>query len=280
LTNVFIFGDSFSAEVAGSLSQTPWANILKDQYHYTVINHALGGSSTEYSLHKLIETVGSGAIKDNDVVVFQTSTMGRLHFKYQLNKRPDTAWMYCRDIDSSAAEQHKWYVENQENIFWYLENLPEEWPKINHLGMVNFVKSWALSRPHVTVILLQLIDVHRITSTSPELRSMPPIESEKNFLVPPIDLYQLSINESGLTFWEFTEYLNWDIRQNHLTWTNRALLAENVKKCIDLKIVDHFTYDSFKKNIIKQITSYGDWLYYNQLGIIDGSAPDQKIWKK
>ena len=276
---VFIFGCSYSAQQHSV--QRSWGQILQDDYGYEVSNYAIGGSGTDFATWKLFECISQNSISPEDIVIFQTSSFGRMNLQYQIYEKPATAVKYINEPETwSTDTDFVWFYENSDHIKWYLANRCWDLELVRHIAFLQLVKAWALANPEILVIALQLDVLHHNQNIGSLALSTPKPFSENNFLIPDIGLYPISIMESGLTYEQFTEFTNWDIRLNHLSLPNRLKLAEVLDQAIKTRDVSQITYDCFHKNIIGCIKNSEDLKKYVDQGALEDHVVSPDLWKK
>jgi hypothetical protein len=248
-----IYGDSFGAPSAADTKC--WADILAAKLNVPVVNKAISGSGTEYSIKQLISDVS--IIEDNDIVIFVTSTPGRLHFQKQISD-PHTASLYLRD---PVGKQHQWYWDNKKHIEWWMVNADQRLLDLNHEAYLHLIKDIAVSKPNATFIILANSD-HRV--------HIPSIEP-KNFLRCDTYLHEISSREMAdpaNTYFKWTEHTTYDLRVNHLTIPNLNTLANLLEESITTLSVDNITYDKFKSRFLVPVRVKKEYLDYVEQGYL------------
>ena len=186
MSSLFVYGDSYaSSENDGCPA---WADILGHRLRVTVHNRAVSGSSTEHAMKCFIKDHNENLINDNDIVIFVTSTPGRLHFQFQCD-RPETASQYWHYVDTKDPK-HLWYKENKQYIEWYLLNFDCRINAINHEGYLHILKNYAESNPTRKVIVLANSDHNFLDNVT-----MPIGNTPSNFLRPSVFLNTISKHE-------------------------------------------------------------------------------------
>jgi hypothetical protein len=99
---------------------------------------------------------------------------------------------------------------------------------------------------------------------------IPNIVHPANFLIPPIQLNEIALNEiiGRNNYADFVECTGYDPRINHLTIPNLEILTELVYETINTHSIEHFTIDKFKTNLIKKITNKEQYLEYVDQGCL------------
>lgn len=259
MKRIVIFGDSYCA--TDSRLRETWPRMIANTYRYEVVNFAVHGSSTEYSLRNFIDFIKNGSLRPDDIIIFQTSTLGRLDFSYQ-DSHPKTATQYEPwNATHLKGDEHSWYYENKDYIKWFVVNRNDRSLHLQQTAYLHLVKSFAEANPSNIVILLKNTDVHDYT--------IPFTNFPCNMFVPDVDLDKISTNETGCHILEFTKYTTYDVRENHLTLPNRQKLADLIIQVIENNTIENFTYDSFAKNIIKPIKNRDDYDHYVALGLLE-----------
>jgi hypothetical protein len=262
-----IYGDSFaSADENSFLVSAGWGNMLGELMNIPVQNNAVSGSSTEYSIQTFIKDVSTGVINDNDIIIFVPSSIGRLYFSHQLQKRPETASLYLSD-PKDYGESHDWYYRNKDHIEWWMVNNDRAMHGITFESYIQLLKNFAISKPLCTVIVLPTFDNGYYTQDI--FNNVPP----RNFLRANIFLKHISEAEVICDNNQF-DYIWWreftiiDPRSNHLTNTNLSILANLLVNSINSLSIDNITYDKFKSKNINKITTKEQYLKYITDGLL------------
>lgn len=256
---IIIFGDSYCADKMSP--NFAWSSLIAATNNYEIVNFAFNGSSTEYSLRNFINFIKDKSIRPDDIIIFQTSTIGRLDFMYQ-EKHPGTATQYQPwNAPFLPAGDHSWYHDNKEYIKWYVANRNLDSSVLQQTSYLHLIKSFAENNPTNTVILFKNTDHHDYT--------IPFNNFPTNMFVPNMDLRVLSQLEAGCDESTFTKHTLYDLRVNHLTLINRRKLVELIIEAIENRTIENFTYDSFAENIIQPLKSKKDYDYYVSLGIME-----------
>lgn len=262
---IIIFGDSYSAEEPG----LSWTKLLAEKDDCQYINFAVNGSSTEYAISKFMQFVRTEIIEPDDVIIFQFSTKGRIHFMHQL-ERPGTAAQYQLEPKfHNVNEDHAWYNFSRQHIKWYLANRDQDLLLIQHTSYLHLLKTFAENNPTNPVIILKLDD-YFFDNTIP-ISSRP-----DNLFIVDLELYKISQLESfGVDHFEFIKNTIADVRANHMTLPNRHIFASMLLDIIKNRTTEHCTYDLFQKDIMRPIKNKQDYIEYVNTGILeDRSLPD------
>jgi hypothetical protein len=243
-----IYGDSYAAPRIGC-----WANILANKLKIPEINKAVEGSSTEYAIKCFFQDLFSDNIGYNDIIIFVTSTPGRLHFEFQ-NQNPGSAVQYLR----AASKEDHWYWENKDHLEWYLVNQDMNLNSINHESYIKFIKDVAWNRPDNLFIILSnsnsRIDTTRLDKINPPnfLRSYTYLNTVSENEIIDADLHNV--------YQDFVSYTGHDPRSNHLSVPNLEILSELLYYSIKRLTVSNITYEKFKTQILKKIRKKQDWV--------------------
>lgn len=266
MRKLYVFGDSFAAPNNESSS---WAQLLADRLKIPkFMNFGINGSSSEYAMHKFHQTISEENVSDSIIIVL-LSTIGRLDLEFQI-ERPETAVIYLNSnpmdpINIVAGSKHEWYRENKKHIEWLCVNSNRRTAYLNRECYIHALKNYAESDPGNMVIVLQnSLQSNGIPSFIP--RGILP----SNFIAPEIDIDIVSKAEiiNYNSYHEFVKYTGWDPRINHLTNPNLEIMAESLYQMILTRDINKLQYDSFRKNIIKQIKNQQQLDEYITAGIL------------
>jgi hypothetical protein len=261
MKHIRVYGDSFAAKTLAE--GRCWPELLGQELDLPVIMNAVSGSSTEYAIKKLISDIQS--IED-DIVIFVTSTPGRLHFAYQHDSRPETAAQYLKGDLLSNGKDHEWYYQNKKHIEWWMVNSDNQMNRINHEAYLHLLRSIARSKPNSIFIVLPNSDHHM---------HIDPVSNPPNFLITQTYLNRISQHE---LVDEYPEYRDWiryskyDFRINHLSSPNLRILTNLVLDAIKSGDMSNITYDKFNHRFLSPITSVADYLKYVELGYLTYSS--------
>lgn len=265
MKHIRVYGDSFAAKtLAEGLC---WPELLGQQLDLPVVINAVSGSGTEYAIKRLILDIDN--IKD-DIVIFVTSTPGRLHFKHQHDNRPETASQYLHGDLLSNGKDHQWYYQNKSHIEWWLVNSDNEINRINHEAYLHLLRSIARSKPSSTFIVLPNSD-HKLHVSA--------VDDPPNFLITKTYLNRVSQNELVTEFPEYRDWIRYskfDFRINHLSNPNLKILTNLVFDAIKSGDMSNITYDKFKTHFLSPMTSVDDYLRYVELGYLSYSPWAQR----
>lgn len=250
-----IYGDSFAAHRP---SFPGWVEFLNDRLGTDQVNWAVSGSSTEFSMKKFLEDVTHNILQPNDIVIFVTSTPGRLHLSFQNNIRPETASGYLHGLHTNMGQDDSWYFQNKHHIEWLLVNQDLRLLAINHEAYVHLIKSVAHANPDITFMLLANTDhdFHIKGADNPP-----------NFLTSNTYLNVISTCEyinPNHNYRDWAAHTKWDLRQNHLSNPNLKILADILFEAIQEKNLDNFTYDQFKTRFLDPVYTKSQYDNYVQ----------------
>jgi hypothetical protein len=256
-----IYGDSFADSQTGS-----WTTILAELLGIPIVNKAISGSSTEYSVYTFINDVNKGIIGDKDIIVFVPSSTGRLYFSHQLDHAPRTASLYMHKTEN-FDKTHEWFWENKDHIEWWMVNNSTKMQSITFESYIQLLKNFAFSKPSSIMVVLQAFN----NGYSRDIfNNVPP----HNFLRPDIYIGDVSRAETDqhpsryFKYGDWIEFIKNDPRTNHLTIPNLNILANLLCTSIKNLNADNITYDKFHVNNINKITSKKQYLQYVNDGIL------------
>jgi hypothetical protein len=266
MAKLFVYGCSFSDEY---LCQG-WPTMLRKQLGMELQNAAVGSGSSENAMIRFQESVRRDEIQDGDIVIMQLTTVGRLHLRYQ-RQFPATASQFLHDMRSDHPH-HVWYKQHQSNLEWYLLNRDDKLLALNREAYIHVMLSYAQSFPNRTVVLLQ---------NSMPLAAFPLFRAPTNFLMPQLDLQQISEAEivdlyarGGWHWW--CQHTFCDFRDMHLTVPNLQTLADQLYRAIQTHSVEDLTADKFLANVcVDRIDSADRYLEYVDRGLI--AHADRKV---
>jgi hypothetical protein len=267
MTKLWVYGDSFAdTNKAGQPPvHTGWARILSEKLGIPLNNRAISGSSTEYAIKSFIEDVNKNYIGNNDIVIVVTSSLGRLHFSYQLNEHPASASVYLKQ--SPPHFNQDWYQKNKNHIEWWMINNNHTMQSITFESYAQLLKNFANSKPNCTVVLLPAFDYGYNKDIFNDI-------SPKNFLRSKTYLTEISKSETEMKNKEYFNYDYWceyikiDPRNNHLTNPNLTILANLLDESIQNLAIDNITYDKFQSNNVERITSREQYIKYTSSGVL------------
>jgi hypothetical protein len=263
---IYAYGDSYIAS-GWNHYQGPdlpilefdgWTQILAKNLKVELHNRGVSGGSTENAMLQFTDDVRNSEFDSGDVILFQASTAGRLHFLFQ-KERPETASVYLHDVDVNDP-RHVWYRENKQYIKWYIQNYDNRLNILNHTCYLHTLINFARSRPDLTVVLLSNSE-HEPAVSLPNLPD--------NCLSVDTYLNTISRNE-----WISCDYNSWvkftkyDIRINHLSLRNLNTLAKLLEESLATRRTDNFSYDCFDKQIFTPVRSKDDYYGYVARGLI------------
>jgi hypothetical protein len=259
-----VYGDSFADSRAAAAG---WVKILSEKLDIALKNNAMSSSSTEYSFKLFMDDVQNNVIGDTDIIIFVTSSLGRLYFSYQQHKNPESAALFLRPPSPNIKQDWSWYHENKNHIEWWMLNNDRDTQSNSFEAYLQVLKVFAISRPACTVIVLPAFEYNY--SEDPFQETCP-----RNFLRPSVILMNISKAEIGFKHHEtmdypwFTQFIKFDPRVNHLTNPNLNILAELLAESIETLSVTNITYDKFQSNNITQIEYKDQYMNYLKSNII------------
>lgn len=250
-----VYGDSYAVK---SLDSLCWPELLSERLGIPLINQAVGGSSTEFSMINIDNDIDNNIIGDNDIICFVMTTYGRVNLRYVTDNVPNKASNYLHDLE--ANNKDPWIRDNKKFVDWYLVNRDDRLLRINQQSYIHYLIDYASSKPNVTFILLKNL------SFEERLPYMLP----QNFLMPDIYLGKISRDEIR-NFNSDDEYranLKFDPRSNHLTEPNLKILVNLIVQSIQELTVNNFKYECFQSKILDKTINLNQYLNYVNLGIL------------
>jgi hypothetical protein len=237
-----------------------WAQILAKKLGYELLNRGISGGSTENAMMKFADDIKVNQFESGDVILFQTSTPGRLHLEFQ-KTRPETASKYLHEVDVTQPH-NAWYRENQRYIRWYIENFDVNVAQLNHVCYQHTIINFALSRPDLKIVLLSNAD-------QDEYEHIKLPEPSQNCIIVPTELNRISKNELiDCTYNDWISFTKYDARINHLSNPNLNTLVQLVFESLNTGRTDHFTYERFQQRMFSPILSQADYSRYAEQGLI------------
>jgi hypothetical protein len=265
---IYAYGDSYIAngwhpfQVPGlpTLYFDGWTQILAKNLNVELHNRGVSGGSTENAILKFADDVRNSEFNSGDVILFQTSTPGRLHLEFQ-KERPETASVYLHEVDITQP-RHAWYRENQRYIRWYIENFDVNVAQLNHVCYQHTIINFARSRPDLKIVLLS-------NSHQDEYEHIKLPEPSENCIIVPVELDRVAKNEwIDCTYNEWISFTRFDARINHLSNPNLNTMAQLISESLTTGSTDNFTYDKFQQRIFSPIRSREDYYRYAEQGLI------------
>lgn len=258
MPKIYVYGDSY---VASNEYEVGWVTRLAEKLNKTVVNKGISGSSTEYAIEEFTNDVELSAFLDGDIIIFCTSTPGRLNLMYQ-RTNPGTGSRFLHNGPDSL-EETRWFYKNRRGLQWYIANRNLREAAINHESYIHLLKSFADNNPTIKIILL---------SNSDHMCHIPLKIHNSNFIRPDIYLNTISSNEiiGRLSYDEWTSSgLRFiDPRINHLSTKNQSILIDLMIEALSTGNTSGFTYDKFLSDIFEPISSKEQYLSYIHQGLI------------
>lgn len=246
---MWVYGDSFASAGEGC-----WPSQTAALLGQTLINQALGGSSTEYSFRLFAQDLRAGRFQPGDCVVFVTSTPGRLFFQHHTLHAPQEAGMYF-----DPACDYDWYRRNQKQVRWYLENIDWGILSLNHEAYISTMRDAARQHPQCLFVTLP----NSTTDQDLGLTVDPP-----NFLRSHVSLMEISSREiRGYTLPQFYAQ-HPDPRTCHLCVPNLRRLSQLMVRVIEDRRIDHISADQFQTDLITAIRNRRQYMDYVRRGVL------------
>lgn len=258
---LFVYGDSYAADDLAYTTGS-WSRLVAQQLNCDLVMRAVSGSSTEYSVAQLVQDLDNRVIKPNSYVIFVVSWPGRLYFKHQLYSDPGSSSSFpFYDSSTLKRPEYKWFKDNINHLNWFAVNRDDHIESLQQESYIHALQSVAEAN-----------DLKLLLLTVRPIRENFGFRPTDNFFWPKICLDDVSVNEfidisdRGETFADYTQF---DPRNNHLVNTNRRLLAKLTVETFLTAKTDHWTLDTFDKNVIKKITNIAEYSTYVSNRVID-----------
>jgi len=260
MKKIVIFGDSFANydfNKKTEISHLTWASALSSNLNIPVINFGVSGTGMNYHMVKFLEYINSENYDNTDIIIWVTSHEQRIHTTSMPNPHLGSFHNFpTGKIVNMFSDDSKWINENGKHALWAMENYYD--PSINYslLKIVSFLKQWARSNKHATVIVLrgqfwlpggETIDT--FLDHIVEGENFFPVLKGKNALA------AISFNEfSDSKLHQYmiaqnTYLLGVDRRVNHLTEVNRSILVKQLANIITHRSTSYWDINEYKKNI-------------------------------
>jgi hypothetical protein len=253
MKNIRIYGDSYSSACYSSNSNIGynWTSILSKKLNCLEINRAVPGTSNAVIYTRLMEDIQKEKFSDSDTecIIFQFSTLGRYYNQHILDNFPDA----CSGLLHSPAEKlrppvQKYYDENEEHIKWAISEYCSD-VELHHMFSTLYWLKYYVSVKFPTIKIVVLFNVS--VNISKEI-DFSLLTTTDNFI---------SLNHFSLTKASFSEFVGnkpvkftrGDVRANHLTNPNLAILADAIFNIINTNDKTYLNYDIFHKNNFKEI---------------------------
>jgi hypothetical protein len=257
MSTLRIYGCSYAAEY--DYSQDSWPKLLSKSLGIPLINQAVGGSSTEFSMLNICRDISNNVIADDDIICFVMTTAGRVNLRYVTDNVPNKASNYVHDVPDNYRDT--WYCDNKSFIEWYLVNQDYRLIDINQQSYIHSLINYAYAKPSVKFILLKNLP----------FREKLPYAMPKNFLMPDVYLGHISRNEI-YDFYSNDEYrgnmIGFDPRSNHLSEPNIKILVDLITQSIQELDVNNFKHEYFHSKILNKKINLNQYLDYVNLGIL------------
>lgn len=260
MKKLVVFGDSFANYnwVEEQTSHLSWTSILSANLNLPVINYGVSGSGLNYSMYKFFEYVHSENYDSNDIIVWLTTNEQRLYTTSMPDPHLGTFHNFpTNKITDLFNKDYKWIDENRQHALWAMENYYD--PAINYslLKIASFLKQWARSNKNTTIVLLK---GQCCIKGGEKIHSFLDYITESDNFFPILNQEESLGRISGDEFvnFELYEYLllkktkhgpKVDLRVNHLSETNRAVLATQLTNIITHRSATHWNRTEYKKHI-------------------------------
>lgn len=270
--NLFVYGCSFSSNSHHHLSG--WTKFLTIKLGANLVNHAVGGGSSENAFRQWLQDVKENKFQPGDLIIFQVSSVGRLFFLHQRDF-PNTASQYLpypntdRFLDKNT---NSWYYENKHHLEWYLMNRDDEINFNMRQAYKHTLRSFAESHENIKVLILE-------NGACPWFYSLPILNPPKNFFEVPVDLNKINENEFGFKggYFKWVDFTKIDTRVNHLSIPNLRSMAELIYDIYkEGKVLESYE-NYFEKNVFpKPIKNSQDYFEYVDQKLIYNLLPNLK----
>lgn len=211
---IWVFGDSYAEDAK-------WAQIISNNLDMPVTCLGLGGSSIDYTYKTFNDY--RNQIKNEDIVIVATTHLSRRWF-FKDQPRETTFFYYLYDTNE-CSEKFKYYIN-------YLTN-----NDVYNTYLINFLYNieYLTKQLNLHTILLPCFD-----DTDNFFKNIP---QETPLNIAHGDFYKISLNEFDPKFlnsYSIHQYIQQELRLNHMIKTNHTILANKIidnikiKKPIDL----------------------------------------------
>lgn len=259
MKKIIVFGDSYVNYdwVENETSHLTWGKILSSNLNLPVINYGISGTGMNYHMAKFLEYINSENYNSHDIIIWVTSHEQRIYSTNMPHPHLGTFHNFpTTKISNMFGKDRAWIDENGKHALWAMENYYD--PAINYslLKIASFLKQWARSNKHATVILLKgqyWLEGGKTIDTFLDY-----ITENENFL--PILKAENSL--AAISFDEFTDgklhqYMlarnklrpGVDRRVNHLSEINRTILAKQLTNIITHQTTSYWDINEYKKHI-------------------------------
>lgn len=258
MKKIYVYGDSY---VVSDDYQVGWTKFLSDKLDRELVNKGVSGSSTEYAIEEFIIDAEAKIFSKNDIIIFCTSTPGRLNLLYQ-RENPSTGSRFLHNGPDSPEEK-TWFHKNQNYMKWYVAHRNYREASINHEAYIHLLKNFAENNPMIKVLLL---------ANSDHMVHIPLKHTSSNFIRPDIYLNTISSREikNRLSYDEWTsaglKFI--DPRINHLSIKNQMILIDLIIEALKTGNVSQFSYDKFLSDIFDPISSRDQYIDYISQGLV------------
>lgn len=235
---LIVFGDSFSEP-----HEHDWIWTKQLSQFDSVINHAIGGSSIEYSINKFYEYFEND-YKATDKIIFTLTDRNRAPLVHKEYNPQWASYINTLDLKQTTGRNDKGIDITEDHYEDYLEYyktvLRYTDPKTNYYKY--FIILSMLNNLDNDVIVLPCFETFHSNLKLKDnviLTKLPLIDISKAEVV---------IDDNNDVSWIFP---NLDFRPNHMLPDNHKIFADTITKCFATK-QDNFKLADFKQNVISK----------------------------
>jgi len=254
MSTLFVYGDSYAANAWGGGIWWP-REVANRLGHDHIIDHAVAGSSAEFSMQQFVNDMSVQRIAEGDAIIFVISGGGRAFFDEQLTtKGAATAAMFASLSDFDfGLPQYKWFNEHRKHLEWYYAHSNYTVSMIHHECYVHALKSFAETHPSNKVLVLSIDNETPMFA----LGNMP-----DNFFAPQITLNKISLNElhDNVSMHDWCIPFGRDIRHNHFSLPNLTILSELISNTFMTGNIDGWVEEAFMQRILPKITTPAQYM--------------------
>ena len=264
MKKLVVFGDSFVADWDPNQCIEPgtvgdarngWIFGLGKKLQIPIRNSGIAGSGLGYSETKFFEYITSSDYDHEDIIVFAL-TMGDRPYCFSM---PDPGLGVSVHWENYEFSNRKWLEEHRHNLVWAATDVLH--PKINYesIKIMSTLKLWAAANPSNILLAIPLSYEHNYNLWEANGVDLTHLwKSADNFisLQDKMGLFRISDGEF-LTRDIFLESMNnGDVRPNHLSGGNAALLIDMVYDILTMRNPEYYAPGKFKQGFITEVQHY------------------------
>lgn len=265
-----IYGDSFAAICSYDNITFSWANEVARRLDLRFTNHAVAGSSIEYSMIKFCQDISQKKIGPKDFIIFVHTNYARLNLNHFITNNPGLSCGFGglskKEIFSNP--DFNYFADNYDNLIWYYNNLNLEVDSLHHQGFMHGIKNFAQANPMNRILYLKLDEFPSVSMPYDYFGFL--TDLPHNLYYPRIGLASLSDAEfaPGCSFSDWQGLVGQDPRANHLTRPNLEILIDLATDSLRHQHVNDWHKDKFIPNLISNPPSLDNYLSYCERGLL------------